>query len=123
MYLESNIISIVKFISKEFLKLFDKIINPFLLVRRINIAVCNLLNEKCVDEKKTVYQFNLFSDSEKENEYRNKELLDEKVENKIQRAVIDIKRKYGKNAILKGMNLEEKSTARRRNGEVGGHKE
>jgi DNA polymerase V len=64
----------------------------------------------------------LFSDAEKENEYRNKELLDEKVENKIQRAVIDIKRKYGKNAILKGMNLEEGGTTIARNNQIGGHK-
>ena len=114
--------SSTKVISKEFLKLFDKIINPFLLVRRINIAVCNLLNEDCVSKKKEIYQFNLFSDMEEDNENKKKELLDEKVENKIQRAIIGIKRKYGRNAILKGMNLEEGGTTIARNNQIGGHK-
>ncbi len=114
--------SSTKVISKEFLKLFDKIINPFLLVRRINIAVCNLLNEDCVSKKKEIYQFNLFSDMEEDNENKKRELLDEKIENKIQRAVIGIKRKYGKNAILKGMNLEEGGTTIARNNQIGGHK-
>ena len=91
-------------------------------VIRINIAVCNLLNEDCVSKKKEIYQFNLFSDMEEDNENKKKELLDEKVENKIQRAIIGIKRKYGRNAILKGMNFEIGGTTIARNNQIGGHK-
>lgn len=43
-------------------------------------------------------------------------------EKKMQQAVLDIKKKFGKNAILKGMNLQEGATARERNGQIGGHK-
>ena len=101
---------------------FDRIINPKLLTRRINISVCNLVNEDSVENEKVIKQFDLFSNNIKEEENKKKELEDEKTERIIQRTILDIKHKYGKNAILKGMNLEKGATTIERNGQVGGHK-
>ncbi len=112
--------SSTKLIMDAVLKLYDKIINPFLLTRRINIAVCNLVNE---NNTKTIYkQFDIFSNTNEEMIKQEKEFEDEKKERNVQRVILDIKNKYGKNAILKGMNLEEGATTIERNGQVGGHK-
>ena len=108
-------------ITRELTKLYDKIVNPFLLIRRINISVCNLINEK-KKEKNIYYQFNIFSDFDNLDMKKKKELSDEVVENKVQKAIIAIKNKYGKNAILKGMNLMEGARTIERNKEIGGHK-
>ena len=114
--------SSTKLIMENVLKLYERIVNPLLLVRRVNIAVCNLVNESKVENKTIYQQFDIFSNIEEESKIREKELEDEKTERKIQRTILDIKNKYGKNAILKGMNLEEGGTTIERNGQVGGHK-
>ena len=111
--------SSTKLITNTIIELYDKIINPLLLIRRINITVCNLTDE---NKKENIYQqLNLFSNTEKEVENQSKELQEEKVEKRIQKAILAIKNKYGKNAILKGMNLEEGGTTIQRNKQVGGH--
>ncbi len=108
-------------ITRELIKLYDSIINPNLTIRRINIAVCNLENEN--NSKKQIYkQYDLFSDIKEEDELEKKELENEKKERNIQRAILDIKNKYGKNSILKAMNLEEGGTTIERNKQVGGHR-
>ena len=99
------------------MELFDKIVDKSLLVRRITIAVCKLQREKDVKEN-TVEQLDLFTDYEKKN--AQEESLEK--EKRMQEAVLSIKKKYGKNAILKGMNLEEGATAKERNSQIGGHK-
>ena len=114
--------SSTKLIMKAVMELFEKIVNPKLLTRRINITVCNLVNEDSVVNKKVIKQFDLFSNSLKEEENKKKELDDEKNEKRIQKAIIDIKNKYGKNAIIKGMDLEDGATTIERNLQVGGHK-
>ena len=114
--------SSTKIIMQAVMELFQKIVNPKLLTRRINITVCNLVNEDSVVNKKVIKQFDLFSNNIVEEENKKKELDDEKSEKEIQKAILNIKRKYGKNAILKGMNLEEGATTIERNGQVGGHK-
>ena len=114
--------SSTKVIMKAVLELYEKVVNPKLLTRRINIAVCNLVNEDSVVDKKVIKQFDLFSNNIVEEENKKKELDDEKVEKRIQKTIIDIKNKYGKNAILKGMDLEEGATTIERNTQVGGHK-
>ena len=111
-----------KTIMKAVMELFDQIINPKLLTRRINITVCNLVNEDSVVNEKVIKQFDLFSNSVVEEEKKKKELEEEKTEKRIQKTILDIKNKYGKNAILKGMDLEEGATTRERNEQVGGHK-
>ncbi len=106
-----------KMIVDATMKLFDRIVDKSLLVRRINIAVCKLQREKDVKENQ-VEQLDLFTDYEKKN--KQEESLEK--EKRMQEAVLSIKKKYGKNAILKGMNLEEGATAKERNSQIGGHK-
>ena len=98
------------------MELYDRITDPALLVRRITIAACRVLPEG--SQKGSFQQLDLFSDPEQE---QKKQAVLER-EKRRQKAVIGIKRKYGKNAILKGMNFQEGATTRDRNGQVGGHK-
>lgn len=83
----------------------------------------NLLNETETKKRSKFEQINLFTNYEKVDMERKKE--NEKLQNekKIQKTIIEIKNKYGKNAILKGINLEEGATTIERNNQIGGHKE
>lgn len=100
-------------------KLYDRITNKKLLIRRIYISANNLINEKEIQNEKKYEQINLFTNYEEIEKNQEKE----KKENKLQHVLIDIKKKYGKNAILKGMNFEEGGTTIERNEQIGGHKE
>jgi DNA polymerase V len=101
-------------IMKAVTELFDRIVDPGLLVRRINITACHVIPEGAVEDG--FWQMDLFAaDSADETE-------DLEREKRRQKAVLQIKRKYGKNAIVKGMNLEEGATAMDRNQQIGGHK-
>ena len=107
-----------KVLTGYIIKLYEQIVNKQLLVRRINITVNNVVNENMV--KTSDYeQINLFVDYAEVNEKRKKE----EAEKEIQKAMIGIKSKYGKNAILKGMNLQKEGTTIERNRQIGGHKE
>jgi DNA polymerase V len=107
-----------KIISEAVMKLYERIIDKKLLTRRITITANNVINEEQAEKENSVEQLNLFTDY-KEIEENNKK---EKKERNLQRSIIDIKKKYGKNAILKGMNFEEGATTIERNEQVGGHK-
>ena len=111
-----------KIIIEKSLELFDKIINRDLLTRRINICASNLVDENHKEEKPIVEQLDLFSDNERKTIEKEKEKIDEKEEKILQNILLDIKNKYGKNAILRGMNLEEGATTKDRNVQIGGHK-
>ncbi len=74
------------------------------------------------EEKPKIQQFDLFTDYESINKKIKEERNREKKERELQHALLDIKNKYGKNAILKGMNLEEAATTIERNAGVGGHR-
>ncbi len=113
--------SSTKTIMDAVIKLYDRIINPKLLVRKINISANNLIEESKVVDKPRYEQYDLFSDYSNQPDIKQirKQEQDEK---KIQIAMLKVKKKYGKNAILKGMNLEEGATAKDRNEQVGGHK-
>ena len=110
--------SSTKVIMKATMELFDKIINHDLLVRRINITANNVIYEDDVKEN-TFEQIDLFKNYKEEE----KQIKKEKSEKQIQKAMINIKRRYGKNAILKGMNFIEGGTTIDRNKQIGGHKE
>ena len=99
------------------LRIFDRTVNPDLLIRRINIAVNHVVSEERA--KEPVYeQMDLFTEyAAKEREKKNLEK-----EHQLQEAMLQIKQKYGKNAILKGVNFREGATGRERNRQVGGHK-
>lgn len=114
--------SSTKLIMEKVLELFKEIVNPILLTRRINISFSNLIKEVDAVNKPIYKQFDLFSDNEKELIDEEKELNEELEERKIQKTILNIKNKYGKNAILKGMNLMEGATTIDRNKQVGGHK-
>lgn len=105
-------------IVRAVLDLFNRIVDENLLVRRINMSANHVINEK--EAKQDRYeQLNLF-DMITEKENVDQEQL--KKEKDIQKAVLDIKKKFGKNAILKGMSLQEGATAIDRNNQIGGHK-
>ena len=114
--------SSTKLIMEKVLELFKEIVNPILLTRRINISFSNLIKEVDAVNKPIYKQFDLFSNNEKELIDDEKELNEELEERKIQKTILNIKNKYGKNAILKGMNLMEGATTIDRNKQVGGHK-
>ena len=109
-------------ITNEVMKLYDKIVNRHLLIKRINLTACDVVNENCQDKVIITKQLDLFSNTSALNKEKEQELHNEVEERKIQRTLLDIKNKYGKNAILKGMNLEEGSTQKDRNEQVGGHR-
>ena len=111
-----------KTITEQFVKLYERIINKNLLVRRVNLVACNVVKPESVVNKPIVQQFDLFSNNEEQEKIKIKELEDEKEERKVQEVLLNIKNRFGKNAILKGMNLEEGGTTIERNGQVGGHK-
>ena len=102
--------------------LYDRIINPDLLVRRIYVVASRVIPEGEAKEKEVFEQMDLFTDYEalkKEKEQEQTELQKEK---RIQHAILDLQKKFGKNAVLKGMNLEEGAMTRERNKQIGGHK-
>jgi len=103
--------------------LYKRITNPRLLIRKINICACNLTSYYEEEKKPRFEQVDIFNMSEESQRKKDKEIMDEKEEIKVQKVILDIKNKYGKNAILKGMNLEEKGTTIDRNKQVGGHHE
>ena len=110
-----------KIIRTATLELFDRIVDKDLLVRRLYITAGKVVDES--EKKEPVpEQMDLFTDYAEEERKRAEEKERLEKERKRQQAVLDIKNKYGKNAILKGMNLEEGATAKDRNGRIGGHK-
>ena len=97
--------------------LFDRIVSRELLVRRIYVTACRLKDAKTAGQDE-LQQLSLFADPAAE--AAQQEVLAR--EEKMQEAMLSIRKKFGKNAILKGMNLKEGATARQRNGQIGGHK-
>ena len=113
--------SSTKLIIEAVMKLYDRIINKQLLVRRLNI-VANNVEDVQVEKNNTFNeQINLFTNYQEKKIQKQQEKLELELE--LQKAMIGIKKKYGKNAILKGMNLQEGGTTIERNGQIGGHKE
>ena len=97
--------------------LYDRIVDPDLLVRRVYVVANRVADESTVTrEEKPFEQLDLFTDYAAEKERRLQR------ERSIQEMVLKMKKKYGKNAILKGMNLEEGAMTVERNRQIGGHK-
>lgn len=110
--------SSTKLICETAMSLFDRIVDKDLLVRRMYIVANHIITENDAEKEREYVQLNLFSDTEKQEAEEN-ELKKEK---DMQRAILKIKSKYGKNSIIKGMNLKEGATALERNRQIGGHK-
>lgn len=103
-------------------KLYDKIVDPKLLVRRITIAANHVINEGLAAEKNRYEQMSLFMDYSEKSAEVETEKADLEKERKMQEAMLSIKKKFGKNAILKGTNLQEGAMTISRNNQIGGHK-
>lgn len=110
--------SSTKLICETAMNLFDRIVDKNLLVRRMYIVANHIITEKDAEKESEYVQLDLFSDTKKQEAEEN-ELKKEK---DMQRAILKIKNKYGKNSIIKGMNLKEGATALERNRQIGGHK-
>ena len=114
--------SSTKRIMEAVLKLYDQIVNPHLTIRRVYLSANHVVDKTGMKEKGDYEQLDLFTDYEailKEREAKKQEDIKEE---KIQKAVLTIKKRYGKNAILKGMNLVEGAMTRERNEQIGGHR-
>ena len=110
--------SSTKLICETAMKLFDRIVDKDLLVRRMYIVANHIITENDAEKEREYVQLNLFSGTGKQEAEEN-ELKKEK---DMQKAILKIKSKYGKNSIIKGMNLKEGATALERNRQIGGHK-
>lgn len=103
-------------------ELYDRIVDPNLLIRRLNVTANHVVEEGLVSSREDFEQMDLFTDYEALRRQQAEEDAVLEREKKVQQAMLSIKKKYGKNAVLRGMNLEEGATARNRNNQIGGHK-
>jgi DNA polymerase V len=113
--------SSARIITEATMALFDQKVDPQLMVRRLTITVNQVVDEKTVTSI-PVEQLDMFTDYEALAHQREAEQTALDKERRMQEAVLTIKRKFNKNAIFKGMDLEEGATARERNAQIGGHK-
>ena len=111
-----------RLITEVAMELYDSIVNENLLVRRLTVTANHVVPESSVAEEEIPEQMDLFTDYEALEKQRQEEEVSLKREKNMQKAVIDIRKKYGKNVILKGMSLQEGATAKDRNKQIGGHK-
>ena len=114
--------SSTRLITNAVMDLYDRIVDEHLLVRRITITANKLVDEKSVKQENEYQQLDLFTDYEAQRKKRAEEEEKLERERRMQEAMLSIKKKFGKNAVLKGMNLEEGATAKDRNEQIGGHK-
>ncbi len=102
--------------------LFERITDENLLARRLNLTACNVLSEEAAKEQDGYEQMDFFSIGEAAQTRKAAEEKDLERERKRQEALLAIRKKFGKNAILKGMDLQEGATTQQRNAQIGGHK-
>lgn len=110
-----------RLISEAAAGLFDNIVSRDLLVRRLNLTACNIISEDQAPKPGPI-ELELFADNEALQRERDEQLSQLEKERKAQEAVLQIKKQFGKNAILRGLNFDEGATARERNSQIGGHK-
>ncbi len=113
--------SSTKMITNAVMELFDRIVDKDLTVRKINLIACRIIPESDVPVNDGCEQMDLFTDYDALAKQRDTEKEDLEREKRMQKAMLGIKKRFGKNAILKGMNLQEGATARQRNEQIGGH--
>ncbi len=114
--------SSTRLLMEGMLTLYDRIVDKGLTIRRVNVTANRLTEESRVPERPAQEQLDLFTDYAALDAARRAESEALAEEKRLQRAMLQIKRKYGKNAILKGTNFEEGATAMQRNKQIGGHK-
>ena len=114
------------------LAIYDRVVDPELMVRRIGVVANHVMEEKAAASQEKYEQLELFKDygvaaaDPKQAAKTAKEAAREEErkqrEKKMQQAVLGIQKRYGKNAVLKGTDFEEGATKRERNNQIGGHK-
>ena len=114
--------SSTKIILDAVTELFERIVDKNLLIRRVNITANHVVDETAVQKAESFEQLDLFTDYAAAQVKKEAEEAGLAREKKMQKAMLEIKKKHGKNAILKGMNLEEGATTVERNKQIGGHK-
>ena len=115
--------SSTRLITDSMMKLYDRIVNRDLLIRRITISAGHVIHEADIPNREPTFeQLDLFTDYAELEKQKQKENAELEREKKLQQATLAIRKKYGKNAILKGMNLQEGATAMEKNRQIGGHK-
>jgi len=114
--------SSTKVIMEGVASLFDDIVEEGLFVRRVSIAANHVISETNVENEVVSEQLDMFTDYDQKKIDDAEEAVMLKKEKQLQHALLDIKKKFGKNAVLKGMNLEDGATMKERNNQIGGHK-
>ena len=108
-------------IGDAMMELYDRVVSPDLLVRRMYVVAAGLIRESDIPEESPL-QLDLFTDYEELSRRKEEETAADAREKRLQEAALSIQERFGKNAMLKGMNLEEDGTTIQRNGQVGGHR-
>ena len=121
--------SSTKMIVDAALSILEEKVDPLLLVRRVNIAAMNVIPDSearqiqaAHQEEQALGQMDLFTDYEQQDAEQEEQQNDLERERRLQEAVLTIKDKFGRNAVLKGTNFLEGARSRERHNEVGGHK-
>lgn len=114
--------SSTRLITDAVMGLFDEIVDPILLVRRVNIVANRITDEKTIEIDDAFEQLDFFTDYAKKEVDDQEEVISLEKEKSLQHTLLKIKKKYGKNAVLKGTNLKEGATTKERNNQIGGHK-
>ena len=104
-------------------ELYDRIVNPDLLVRRLSLVTNHVIQESvAAEQNRAPQQFDLFTDYEALKKQKQEEKAKRDKERRLQETQLKIKQRFGKNAILRGLNFEEGAIAKERNKQIGGHK-
>lgn len=103
-------------------ELYDRIVDRNLLIRRVTVAAGRVMEESPASEENAFEQMDLFTDYEALERQREREAAELARERRMQEAMLTLKKKFGKNAVLKGMNLEEGAMTQERNRQIGGHR-
>lgn len=114
--------SSTQIIMKAIMDLYEEIIDPNLLIRRVTVVANHLVDEAQVKERVQYEQMDLFTDYAALERKKKEEEARLSKERKLQEAMLSVKKKFGKNAVLKGINLQEGATTVERNRQIGGHK-
>lgn len=114
--------SSTKLVMKAVMQLFDDIVDEALLARRVNIVANHVVDEGSIKDDVNYEQLDLFTDYDKKTKADIEENSMLEKEKKLQHALLDLKKKFGKNSVLKGMNLQKGATGKDRNNQIGGHK-
>jgi len=104
------------------LRLFRRIVNAALPIRRLNLTACNLINEGEQNHNDAPIELDLFADQATSVRSRQQEEAAMAKERRLMEATIALKKRFGKNSLLKGTDFEEGATARERNQQIGGHR-